>query len=91
MTKLQLITTIFLSGLFSYLTLIIFKKFKRNIKESIIFICPIMFFGLGFLLRFSGKEDLVDLGFLLTELSVLFLSVLFAVFLFLGQLRYWKK
>jgi len=82
---------IFLSGLFSYLVLIIFKKFGRKLREGIFFICPILIFSLGFLLRLSEKEELIDLGYFLTGISVLFLSVLFAIFLFLGQLKYWKN
>jgi len=91
MTQLQIITIIFLLGLFSYLVLIIFKKFGRELKEGILFICPILVFGLGFVLRLSEKKELIDLGYFLTGFAALFLSTLFAIFLFLGQLKYWKR
>jgi len=52
---------------------------------------PLWLFGLGFSLRLMMDKSLIDLGYFLTDFSTLFVTILFTLFLFLGQLRYWKK
>ncbi len=55
------------------------------------FIVPLITFSTGFILRLSKNDFLVDLGYYLTGIAALFVSVTFAVFLFLGQIKYWEK
>lgn len=77
--------------LFSALIVVLFKRFIKKGRLFILLIIPLFVFCLGFSLRLTGKQGLVDLGYFLTEISALFLTILFTLFLFLGQLKYWKK
>ncbi len=90
MLAFQVLVIMVLLGLSTGLLRTLFKKFKRTELAGFLVI-PLVIFSLGFSLRLSGKTALVDLGFCLTEFSSLFVSVLFTAFLFLGQLKYWKK
>jgi len=76
---------------YSLLIAALFRKFNRDLKIALFFITPLLVFSVGFVFRLSVKPPIVDLGFFLTEFSGLFISILFAICLFLGQLRYWKK
>ena len=76
---------------FSIILAGIFKKFGLKAKFVLPLLIPLFVFSLGFCLRLSEKYGMVDLGFFLTDFSELFLTALFIAFLFLGQLRYWKK
>ncbi len=67
------------------------KKFKVHARYVMVFLAPLSFFTLGYQLRLSGIQESMDLGFFLTDSSYLFVYVLFAFFLLLGQLRYWRK
>jgi len=67
------------------------RKFKVHARYVSVFLVPLSFFTLGYQLRLSGISKSVDLGFFLTDSSYLFVYVLFAFFLLLGQLKYWKK
>lgn len=69
----------------------VFRKFGVSTKSALPLLAPLLAFCVGFCLRLSGKAGLIDLGFFLTEFSVLFVSVLFTAFLFLGQIKYWKR
>ena len=70
--------------------LFILKKFKRSdLFPYLLF--PLLIFVIGFCLRLSNNQEKVDLGFYLTEVSYIFLTMLFVLALFLGQLKYWKK
>jgi len=42
-------------------------------------------------MRLLPTEEIVDLGFFFTEVSNMYLYVLFVLALLLGQLKYWKK
>lgn len=76
--------------LFSALIIVLLMQFVGKIKSVVFLLFPLFIFSLGFILRLTGKQGLVDLGYFLTEFSVLFVTVLFTLFLFLGQLKYWK-
>jgi hypothetical protein len=76
---------------FSSLIIVLFKKFNNDLKIALLFLTPLLVFSFGFILRLSARPPMVDLGYFLTEFSGLFISILFAVCLLLGQLRYWKK
>ena len=76
---------------FSLLVVLLLQQFNRDLKIALLFIIPLLFFSLGFVLRMSAKPLIVDLGFFLTEFSSLFVSILFAMCLLLGQLKYWEK
>jgi len=87
----QILMIFLLFGLFSILTIILLKKFGVGGAKGIFFLVPLFFFCLGFILRLTEAKPLVDTGYFLTEFSYLFIYTLFAIFLFLGQIRYWKK
>ena len=76
---------------YSFFILWTFRKFNVSMKLSVYFILPLSFFCIGFLMRLSLNQGLIDLGFFFTESSVMFLTVLFSIALFLGQLKYYKK
>ncbi len=66
------------------------QQFKLNRIYVRLFVIPLFFFIFGFTLRISGYQFLIDLGFLFTEFTTLFVSILFVIFLCLGQIKYWK-
>jgi len=75
---------------FSYLIILFLKQFKIKAKKSFIFIIPLITYSLGFYLRIGQNQDLIDLGFFFTELSSLFVTIIFSICLFLGQIKYWQ-
>lgn len=76
---------------FSKLLLNILRDFGVKIKYSWYLLFPLWLFGLGFSLRLTINKSLIDLGYFLTDFSTFFVTVLFTLFLFLGQIKYWKK
>jgi len=76
------------------ISLILLMKFLGNFKvkkltlEILTF--PLLVFALGFALRLTDQKELIDTGFFLTDYSSLFVYLLFAACLVLGQLKYWK-
>lgn len=77
--------------IFSWLVLGIFRDFGVQASQTKYLLFPLLLFSLGFVLRLSQNKPLIDLGYFLTEFSTLFVTVLFTAFLFLGQMKYWKK
>jgi hypothetical protein len=65
------------------------KQFKIKRNRALIFICPLITYALGFYWRMLADKNLVDLGFFFTEFSTLFVTILFTLFLYLGQVKYW--
>lgn len=61
----------------------------RNVYALLLL--PLIIFPAGFFLRLTAVKELADIGFFLTEFSFLFVYVIFAASLVLGQLRYWGK
>ena len=80
---------VFLLILFTYLVFNFLGDFGVKKKKGLIFIAPLLTFVIGFSLRLTGNKTLVDLGFFLTEFSTIFVTVLFTLCLYLGQVRYW--
>lgn len=76
--------------LFSHLLIKMVRRFGVKVEFKFL-LFPLWLFGIGFIMRLSGQRPVIDLGFFFTDISGLFVSVLFATFLFLGQLKYWKK
>jgi hypothetical protein len=87
----QVLAILLLFGLFSAVTATLLKRFGVAVGKAIFFLVPLFFFCLGFSLRLTEAKPLVDLGYFFTEFSYLFVYTLFAIFLFLGQVKYWKK
>jgi len=77
--------------LYSLLVVLLFKKFVDDLKLSLILVLPLLVYSIGFVMRLSGRNTIVDLGFFFTDFSVVFIYILFTASLLLGQLRYWKK
>lgn len=66
-----------------------FKQFKDTKTLQIIGIVLIMF-TIGFAMRLTQNEEVVNLGYYLTEISYLFTYLLFTAALILGQKKYWN-
>ncbi len=47
-------------------------------------------FSLGFAFRLNENTAVVDMGFYFTDISFLFVNVIFTAALLLGQKKYWK-
>jgi len=91
MIPIQMIFIVLLVTFYSFLLVHILKKFKLGLRKSYIFILPLIIYASGFYLRLQADKSLIDLGFFFTEFTSMFVSMLFAVFLLLGQLKYWKS
>lgn len=91
MFVLQISVISFLLTGFSIILIGLLKRFGLERKLVLPLLIPLLVFSFGFSLRLTGKQGLVNLGFFLTDFSTFFVSVLFTTFLFLGQLKYWKK
>lgn len=91
MFEFQILVIAFVALLFSGILLSIFKQFDRGVKLALILVIPLLTYSLGFILRLTANKYVVDVGFFLTDFSALFIYTLFATFLLLGQLKYWKK
>lgn len=87
----QIVSIAILFLIFTYLVIQLFKQFNRQWNNSLIFIIPLFIFTIGFVLRIIGTKSLVDLGFFFTDFSSLFIYTLFAICVYFGQLKYWKK
>lgn len=66
------------------------RKFTRRLSLYVPILLALLLFGVGFALRMSGAQPMVDLGFFCTEAAGLFLTALFVAALILGQQRYWE-
>jgi len=87
----QILAIFLLLVLFTVLITILLRRFGVASGKGTFFFVPLFFFCLGFILRLTEAKPLVDTGYFFTEFSYLFIYTLFAIFLFLGQIRYWKK
>lgn len=76
---------------FTFLIIKLFKTFNLKIKWAMYFLIPLIIFCLGFILRLTKVEDIISLGYFLTDFTSLFIYVLFAITFLLGQIHYWKK
>lgn len=87
----QVFTIVVLFFSQSLLILLLLRSFKRKIANAVYFIFPLFVFCVGFSLRLSNNRSLIDLGYFLTDISSLFVYLLFSAFLFLGQVKYWGR
>ena len=81
---------VILLGIFVALLNFLLTDFKIKKRRLVVFIFPLLTYVTGFTLRLSGHKELVDLGFFFTEFSTLFVTILFSLCLYLGQIKYWK-
>jgi hypothetical protein len=90
MKFIQGIVILITSSIIIALTYCLCKKFGR--KDLFIYgLIPIFIFVVGFILRLSNDGVIIDAGFFMTEISYIFLTILWVLALILGQLKYWKK
>lgn len=87
----QIFVILLVLTLFSLLTIVLFRRFNRELKFVLLPVVLLVAFCIGFVLRLAGEPSVVALGFFLTEFSGLYVSVVFAICLLLGQMKYWKK
>lgn len=85
------LTVACISSIFISLVIKLLKHFGRGGDLKVYFITPLLTYSGGFVLRLSKDKSLIDIGFYLTDYSLMFTYTLFAVAVLLGQLRYWKK
>lgn len=86
----QLLVEIIVLTVFSASIIKFLDNFKLKRFYFMLFLLPLLSFIIGFSLRFTGDKFLIDIGFFFTDFSYLFVYLIFAVALILGQLRYWK-
>lgn len=90
MYYIQLLVEILLLSIFSVFLMKFFSRFKLK-KFYVVFFCmPLFSFAFGYSLRLTEDKFLVDNGFFVTDFSFLFVYLLTAIALILGQLKYWK-
>jgi len=66
------------------------KDFSLNLRKLAIFIFPLVNYIIGFTLRISGNGELVDIGYFFTEFTTLFVTILFSLCIYFGQIKYWR-
>ncbi len=69
--------------------LFILRKFRKT-ELTLYLLVPLCLFTIGFSLRLTFSQKIIDLGFFFTEISSVWLYVLFVLALLLGQIKYWK-
>jgi len=81
---------VILLGIFIVLLNFLLADFEIKRKKLLVFVLPLLTYAAGFTLRLSDNKELVDLGFFFTEFSTIFVTVLFSLCMYLGQLKYWR-
>jgi len=76
--------------IFTSLLNLFLDGFKIKRRRLVVFVFPLLIYAVGFALRLTKTEDLIDLGYFFTEFSALFVTILFSLCMYLGQLRYWR-
>lgn len=84
-TAVLMILVIVLVVLFLFL-----KRYRTRLIDFFPLFLVFLFFAVGFVFRLSGKQTFIDFGYFLTEISYLFVYVLFTAALILGEKKYWK-
>lgn len=91
MGTLQLCVTTALSLVYTGLVWMFCRRFSRANFLPVMLTFPIIIFSTGYVMRIYGEKVVVDLGYFLTESASMFVYVIFAGAVVLGQMRYWKK
>lgn len=81
---------VILLGIFVALLNFLLVDFEVKRRKLLVFIFPLLTYIAGFTLRLTSNKELIDLGFFFTEFSTIFVTVLFSLCLYLGQIKYWK-
>ncbi|MBD3209947.1 hypothetical protein GF318_01045 [Candidatus Micrarchaeota archaeon] len=63
---------------------------KQEARISGMVLTVVFFFSAGYVLRLSGQEVFIGIGFFLTDLSFLLSYLMIAVAGLFGQVKYWK-
>jgi hypothetical protein len=66
------------------------KKFKLRLSLKSLLFFPLVVFVIGFSLRLSESKPVIDTGYFMTEFTYVFIYLIFAMAVLLGQLKYWK-
>lgn len=90
MVFIQLAVEIFVFLVLTLSLILILRKFGRG-DLFIYLLLPLILFVTGFSMRLTTNSEIIDLGFFFTEISSVWLYVLFVLALLLGQIKYWKK
>lgn len=81
---------VILLGIFVALLNFLLADFKVKKRKFLALVFPLLTYVAGFTLRLTGNKDLIDLGYFFTEFSTIFVTILFTLCLYLGQLKYWR-
>lgn len=79
-----------LLGIFVALLNFLLADFEVKKRKLLVFAFPLLTYVVGFTLRLSGNKEFIDLGYFFTEFSTIFVTILFSLCLYLGQIKYWK-
>lgn len=79
-----------LLGIFVVLLNFLVADFEVKKRKLLVFAFPLLTYVVGFTLRLSGNKEFVDLGYFFTEFSTIFVTILFSLCMYLGQLKYWR-
>ena len=84
----QILAEILCILVMSILIIMFISRFRLN---WLVFLglFPIFLFSAGFALRLGSSGELIDMGFYFTEISYLFVYVIFTLCLAFGQAKYW--
>jgi len=66
------------------------QKFKQTPHFNGVKHKNFLIFTIGFSLRLSKNQNIIDMGYFMTDISFLFIEILFTIALILGQMKYWK-
>ena len=67
------------------------RRFTRAARPFFILYLCLALYAVGFALRLTGTQTLIDFGYFLTEGSHLFATLVFTAALILGQEKYWAE
>ncbi|MBI2583454.1 MAG: hypothetical protein HYW25_02200 [Candidatus Aenigmarchaeota archaeon] len=69
----------------------IVREFTKRKLYMVMVSFPFALFTVGFSMRLSKIQDMIDIGYFLTDMSFLFVYSIFSLSFILGQIKYWKK
>lgn len=80
-------------GIFSLLVATLYwtlGQFPTQKKTFLPLFLSMALFSIGFSLRLTAKETYVNFGYYLTDISFMFVYILFVVAMLLAEKKYWK-
>ena len=85
-----ILVEVILLSIFVALLNFLLADFKVKKRRFVVFVFPLLAYVVGFTFRLSGNKELIDLGYFFTEFSTIFVTILFSLCMYLGQIKYWR-